>query len=397
MGWEKKKDRLPPYKSAPKRTGQTAQTIIGSRAFGDRGRGEFANWESVPYNTVRYGQFASFSVGGFPTMTRLITRSRAEEILSQFAGLKVLVVGDLMLDEHIRGVATRVSPEAPVLVVESREETFVPGGAANVANQLLAFGAKVFVAGVVGKDTAGDRLLENLGTMGADTTTVIRADDRPTTQKTRIVAGNQQIVRVDREKRGALPTKTSQKLIASAKAILPECDAVLFSDYDKGVLTRETIHSLSEMAKTHHIVVTANPKPPTIRHYAGIDVAQLNRSEADQASHSHKFESPDEITFHEAGKRLRQTLEVQNLLVTRGGDGLTIFTHDGNYTDIPAHRVEFYDGTGAGDSTIAGLTMALAAKATLVEAVEIGNAAGGAVIRKFGVVTANREEILSLL
>ncbi|GAB4467866.1 MAG: hypothetical protein OHK0029_40010 [Armatimonadaceae bacterium] len=329
-------------------------------------------------------------------MNRAITRSRVEEILSAFSRLTVLVVGDLMLDEHIWGAATRVSPEAPVLVVEALNETFVPGGAANTANQLLALGARVVVCGVVGKDAAGDRLLENLGTMGAETSAVIRADDRPTTQKTRIVAGNQQIVRVDREKREPLSAGAVADLIAAATPVVAGCNAVLFSDYAKGVLTPKTIAALTETARQHQITVTANPKPPTIRYYADVDVAQLNRSEADQASQSHQFDSTDEITFHDAGKRLRKTLGVRNLLVTRSGDGMTLFTEDEGYCDVPAHRVEVYDGTGAGDSTIAGLTLALAAGATLEEAVEIGNAAGGAVVRKVGVVAATREEITAL-
>lgn len=329
-------------------------------------------------------------------MTRALDRKRAEEILARFDSLKILVVGDLMLDEHIWGVATRVSPEAPVLVVEARNETFVPGGAANTANQIITLGAKVTVAGAIGKDAAGERLRKNLGTMGAETTAIVETGDRPTTLKTRIVAGNQQIVRVDREKRTPLPAKVAAELIAAATAEMEDCQALLLSDYDKGVLTRETIHALIDAARKRGLVVTANPKPPTIKHYADSDVAQLNRSEADQASRSHNFDTRDAITFHDAGKRLRQALGVRNLLVTRSSDGLTIFTTDGGYKDVPPHRVEVYDGTGAGDSTIAGLTLALAAGATLEEAVEIGNATGGAVVRKFGVVTATREEIASL-
>lgn len=330
------------------------------------------------------------------SVKRSITRARVHEILARFDSLKVLVVGDLMLDEHIWGAATRVSPEAPVLVVEAKQETYVPGGAANTANQIVAFGAKVSVSGAVGEDGAGVRLREHMGATGAETEAIISTSDRPTTQKTRIVAGNQQIVRVDREKRGPLPAKAQTELIAAARKALVDCHALLLSDYDKGVLTRETIHALIDAARERGIPVTANPKPPTIKHYADCDIAQLNRSEADQASRSHNFDSGDDITFHDAGKRLRQALGVRNLLVTRSADGLTLFTPDGNYTDIPPHRVDVYDGTGAGDSTIAGLTLALAAGATMEEAVEIGNAAGGAVVRKVGVVTANRDEVAAL-
>ena len=173
------------------------------------------------------------------------------------------------------------------------------------------------------------------------------------------------------------------------------CDALLFSDYIKGVLGRDLVQTLTGEARRRGVVVTANPKPASARFYADVEVAQFNRSEADEASRSHAFDA-DDLTFHEAGKQLRAALGIRNLLVTRGAQGLTLFDAQGGYTDTPAHRVEVFDGTGAGDSTIAGLTLALAAGATLADAVEIGNAAGGAVVRKVGVVTATRDEIAAL-
>jgi len=228
----------------------------------------------------------------------------------------------------------------------------------------------------------------------------VKSADRPTTRKTRIVAGTyqgtQQIVRVDREKRGHLPAGVSAELVRRAVADLVTCDALLFSDYDKGVLSKETVRALTAAARAKGIPVAANPKPASAAHYRDIDIAQLNRSEADQASRSHQFDSSDDATFHQAGIRLRGVLGLRNLLVTRGAQGLTVFRPDGGYQDWPAHRVEVFDGTGAGDSTIAGLTLALAAGASLEDAIEIGNAAGGAVVRKVGVVTATREEIAAL-
>jgi D-beta-D-heptose 7-phosphate kinase/D-beta-D-heptose 1-phosphate adenosyltransferase len=325
-----------------------------------------------------------------------MNRSEVQAILSRFDGKRVLVVGDLMLDEHVWGQATRVSPEAPVLVVEAKQETYVPGGAANVAAQIVALGAEVVVGGIVGEDSTGGILRENLGKMGCATEAVIETPDRPTTRKTRIVAGTQQIVRVDREKRGGLPHAVESRLIAACETALESCHALLFSDYDKGVLSRELIHALTTAARRRGIPITANPKPPTIKHYGDIDVAQLNRVEADAATKSHRFEEGDDLTFHEAGGRLRAALGVQNLMVTRSAEGLTVFHADGTYTDFAPHRVEVYDGTGAGDSTIAGYTLALAAGANLRDAVAIGNAAGGAVVRKVGVVTATRDEISTL-
>jgi D-beta-D-heptose 7-phosphate kinase/D-beta-D-heptose 1-phosphate adenosyltransferase len=333
----------------------------------------------------------------------LLTRAKAEILLDRFRERRVLVVGDLMADEHIWGHVHRVSPEAPVLVVDVEEETFVPGGAANAANQLRTFSAEVVLAGVVGADTAGQLLTERLSELGMDTGGVVVSPDRPTTRKTRVVAGTQQgaqqVVRVDREKRSPLPSDVAAALIEKVIARIADCDALLFSDYTKGVLSEETVRTITEAARSKkpHIVITANPKPASVRFFRDADIAQLNRSEADEALRSHLFESPDDAVFHEAGVRLREYLGLRNLLVTRSSQGLTVFTQEGNYTDIPPHRIDVFDGTGAGDSTIAGVTLALAAGATIVEAVEIGNASGGAVVRKVGVATATREEIIELV
>lgn len=328
-----------------------------------------------------------------------LSRAQAEAILARFLGKRVLVVGDLMVDEHVWGNAARVSPEAPVLVVEAQRQTFVPGGAANVANQLLAFGAYVMVAGVVGDDADGRRLRAELTTLGADTEAVVISDDRPTTVKTRIVAGTQQIVRVDREKRAPLPEDAARRLIEKGRDALAACDALLFSDYDKGVLGRATVRALIEAARAAGVpAITANPKPASAHFYAGADVAQFNRVEADQALGGvHRLDAgASEETFHHAGARLREELQVGNLLVTRGAEGATLFTGDGGHVDVAPHRVDVYDVTGAGDSTLAGLTLALAAGAAPGDAAALGNASGGAVVRKVGVATATRDEVAAL-
>ena len=191
-----------------------------------------------------------------------MTREKAEEILAQFEGKRVLVVGDLMADEYIWGNVSRVSPEAPVLVLDIARESFVPGGAANVAAQLLTLGATVMVAGVVGADATGERLKENLGIMGADVSAVIATYDRPTTQKTRIVAGTQQLVRVDREKRDPLPDFTASRLVQAASRMLASCDALLFSDYLKGVLSRDTVRALVAAGQKRESLLPPIPSPP---------------------------------------------------------------------------------------------------------------------------------------
>jgi len=231
--------------------------------------------------------------------------------------------------------------------------------------------------------------------LGADASAVLTSDDRPTTQKTRIVAGTQQVVRVDREVRAPLPSGVAGTLIERATQLLSVCDALLFSDYDKGVLGRPLVRALIEAARG--IPVTANPKPASARNYEGADVAQFNRVEADAAlGTTHGFEGAANETFHAAGTRLRALLGVRFLLVTRGAQGLTLFDPHGGHADLAPHRVEVFDGTGAGDSTISGLTLALASGASPVQAAAVGNATGGAVVRKVGVATAAPAEVLAL-
>ena len=322
-------------------------------------------------------------------------------ILENFPGKRVLVVGDLMADEHIWGHVNRISPEAPVPIVEVERETFVPGGAANTAAQLVAFEAEVFVAGVVGDDAAGEKLRTALSELGADVSAVVTATDRPTTRKTRVTAGSyqgaQQIVRVDRELRAPLSQETEEALLAACEAILARgCEAILFSDYLKGVLTETLVARLTVAARARGTVVTANPKPASVGFYKDADLISLNRKEADEASRTTLFESLDAAIFHEAGARLRLALEVRNLLITRGARGLTVFEPT-RFVDVAAVPVEVFDGTGAGDSTIAGITMGLAAGGTIEQAVRLGNASGGAVVRHVGVVTARREEVAALL
>lgn len=281
------------------------------------------------------------------------------------------------------------------MIVDAESHTFVPGGAANVVHNLRVLGAEVVVAGVIGRDAVGERLLDELRLLGADTSAVVFSDDRPTTQKTRIIAGAQQVVRVDREKRTPLPAEVAAKLLDITGELITVCDALLYSDYDKGVLTETTVHALTERARKSGAVITANPKPPSAAFYRGVDVAQLNKTEAEQASGAHLMRVPDDA-FHAVGTEFRKRLDVRHLLITRSAQGLTLFFEDGNWADLPAHLVEVFDGVGAGDTTIAALTLALTAGADVVEAAAIGNAAGGAVVRKVGVATAAPAEIAAM-
>lgn len=319
---------------------------------------------------------------------------RAQKILDNFTGKRILVVGDVMLDEYVWGRVSRISPEAPVMVVDAERHTFVPGGAANVVNNLCALGAKAAIAGVVGEDSAGQTLTEKLVEEGADVTALIAARDRPTTLKTRIIAHSQQVVRVDHEKRDPINRETWERLRAGLAAAVPQCDAVLLSDYQKGLLGRETVKELADLAQKHGKIITGNLKPSGIGAHCRLTVITLNLSEASAATGMMLDDATDEGTLHAAGKMLLRKSGAAHILITRGAQGLTLFAGDGAIVTVPAHPVAVYDVAGAGDTVISTLTLALAAGATPPEAVTLANCAGAEAVKKVGVATVSREEIL---
>ncbi len=319
---------------------------------------------------------------------------RAQEILDNFDGKKILVVGDVMLDEYVWGKVSRISPEAPVMVVDAERHTFVPGGAANVVNNLCALGAKAAIAGVVGDDAAGQTLREKLEEEGADVAALISAGDRPTTLKTRIIAHSQQVVRVDHEKRTAIDAATQARLRAGLIGALPNCDAVLLSDYQKGLLGTEMVRELSDLAGKHGKIITGNLKPTGIGAHCRLSVITLNLSEASAATGMILDDSSDEGTLRSAGKMLLRKSGAQQILITRGAQGLILFGADGSIVTVPAHPVAVYDVAGAGDTVISTLTLALAAGASPAEAVTLANCAGAAAVKKVGVATVSRAEIL---
>ena len=325
---------------------------------------------------------------------------RAQEILDQFQGKKVLVVGDVMLDEYVWGKVSRVSPEAPVMVVDADSHTFVPGGAANVVNNVCALGAKALIAGIIGEDGAATTLKEKLVEEGADITGLISVAERPTTLKTRVIAhtqqGAQQVLRVDHERRDGIGAEVQARVMTFLAAAIPECDAVLLSDYQKGLLVRGLVQSVVEAGRRHGKVMTGNLKPKGIAGHCRLTMITLNVFEAGEASGLLLGDGGgDEGTLREAGRMLLRKSGADNVLITRGAHGLTLFSADGEVFHLPAHPVEVFDGTGAGDTTITTLTLALAAGASPEEAVTLANAAGAVVVRKLGVATATRAEILA--
>ena len=321
-------------------------------------------------------------------------RERLETLLDRFVGLKILVVGDLMLDEYIWGHAGRVSPEAPVLVVEVRNTTYSLGGATNVANYARHLGAAVSVAGVVGSDSSGVTLREKLRAGGCDTQGVLTEAGRPTTLKTRIVAQNQQVVRVDRETREEVPRETVDRLLGVIESEMPTADAIILSDYAKGVLSDRLIAAVIRSARDRRKPVTANLKPPRVEPFHGATLVTLNLQELERAEHE---TIAGEAALIRCGSRLRERLDCGGLLVTRGGDGLVLFMPEAGPVRIPARRVEVFDVVGAGDAVITAAVLSLAAGADCAEAAALGNVAGNIKVTKAGTAAVELDEIRRFL
>lgn len=318
---------------------------------------------------------------------------RYAEIVRGFAGRRLVVLGDLMMDEYLWGKATRISPESPVMVVDVERETRVPGGAANVVNNLLALGAEVAVIGLVGDDPTGEALRADLRDRGADVSGILTDPSRRTTRKTRVLARNQQVLRVDREQTHPVSREMGSPLLDRLREQATRSNAILLSDYNKGLVTAEVARAAVEVAQGARVPLTANPKPPSVRALAGADVVQFNLSEAEAAGNDPRFRSDE--TIEAAGADLVRAMQIGTLVVTRGAKGLTLWRSDASVTHIRAHPVEVYDEAGAGDTVISVTTLAMAAGALVEEAAEVANHAAACVVRKVGVATVTPDELLA--
>lgn len=315
---------------------------------------------------------------------------RLQQLLAGFATKRVLVLGDVMLDEYIWGEANRVSPEAPVLVVEVKDKTAVPGGAANVVNNVRALGAKALVIGVIGDDEAGRTLAHQLQQNGVDGSRLVVDPTRPTTTKTRIIAHDQQVLRLDREERKKVSPPYLMQLLAHLDELGPGVDGLLISDYDKGVLVPEVAERVLALARTRGVPLAVNPKPGNVHLFRGSTLIVLNRSEA-EATAGQKL--PDEASLRSAGLRLREQWAVDALVVTVGAQGSLLFEKDLAPVHIPAVPIVVYDVAGAGDTMISALLLALLSGASFREAATLASYAAAVVVKKVGVATATCEEI----
>jgi rfaE bifunctional protein kinase chain/domain len=323
-----------------------------------------------------------------------IDARRARDLIGRFAGLPVLVAGDVMLDRFIVGRVTRISPEAPVPIVRFESEHLRLGGAANVAHNIAALGGRPSLVGIVGADAAATRLRELLGTAGIGTDGLVEDAARPTTEKVRVVTErNQQVARIDYELDADVCGDVERAVVAQASRLAAGARALLVSDYLKGVVTRSVVEALLGASRSGEgrTPLVVDPKIPHLACYAGATLITPNHHEAEVATHR-RVRSDDEA--RQAGRDFRTRAQCEAVLITRGEHGMWL-SEPGTEASIPAVAREVSDVTGAGDTVVATLALALAAGATTAEAAALANHAAGIVVGKFGPATLTADELAS--
>lgn len=308
------------------------------------------------------------------------------KLIENFKNIKIAVIGDLMLDEYIMGKVERISPEAPVPVVRVLNEKFVLGGSANVVNNLATLGAKVTCGGIVGVDKNAEKLINSFS-QNVDTSLIIKCENRPTIVKKRIIAGNQQLLRLDWEEEFHISKEQENKIIENLKNNIKNFNAIILSDYDKGLLTPSLSQNIIKLCKENNIIVVVDPKPKNIKNFRGASSITPNKKEAYLAS---EFSSKIDIDL--IGYELKNKYDLETVLITRSEEGMSLYDKDVH--NIPTYAKEVYDVTGAGDTVISVFTLARAAGATWEEAAKIANAAGGVVVGKIGTSTITTNELL---
>jgi len=323
---------------------------------------------------------------------------RVEELLHRFGRKRVLVIGDLMLDEYVWGRVSRISPEAPVPVVEVIRESSYPGGAANVARNVREFTPMVFVMGMVGEDVHAHKLRKLLGENGIGLEAVQNDGSFQTIVKTRIIARQQQVVRVDRERPQPLTMDAQNRCVNRVRELLPQLDAVIFEDYGKGLLQQRIVDEVAALVRAEGKLVTADPNPHNRLIWRGITAVKPNRSEAFAAANK-PWHEPDSDPLRDrdllvVGAELLRIWNPDHLLVTLGEQGMILFDKNKPPFHVPSRAREVYDLSGAGDTAIALFTLALVSGASAIEAAEISNHASSVVVGKLGTATLTPEELL---
>lgn len=313
-----------------------------------------------------------------------------QEMLANFPGQRLLIVGDVMLDEYLWSTVQRISPEAPVPVIQVQRRSYVAGGAANTATNVLSLGGNVLLAGAIGSDHPGEVLRQVLAAHSIDGAGLIVDPERPTTVKTRVIAQNQQVARIDSEQTQPLPSQQELQLLQWIAAHLPMADGCILSDYGKGVVSQTVAQNLIQLARSLHKPVIVDPKGSNYRKYQGATVITPNLLEAKKAL---GLGMEDEIELLELGQRLLVLLEPTQVLITRGAEGMSLFQHHCPAMHIPTTARQVFDVTGAGDTVVSTLAMALAGDTPLAKAAQLASRAAGLVVAKVGTATVSLEEL----
>ena len=312
------------------------------------------------------------------------------EAIDRFSDVNIMIIGDVMMDEFIWGTVERISPEAPVPVVNVTDETQVLGGAANVINNVVSVGGHALLTGVVGQDRVGRKIIRMLKELGSNTDGIFIDESRPTTLKTRIVAQAQQVVRFDRERKHPLHSEIIFEIISYFKRLIDSLDAVIISDYGKGVISMELMDSIRECMEGRDLIITVDPQINHFLFYRNVTSITPNHHEA-EAGVGMKIDSDEDLA--QAGNMLIDGLNLKSVVITRGGQGMTLFEKDTSPVFIPPVARDVFDISGAGDTVIAILTMGLAAGLNFREAAILSNFAAGTVVGKVGTATLTADEL----
>lgn len=315
--------------------------------------------------------------------------NKLTKIIEQFKSKKILVIGDVMLDKYIWGEVTRISPEAPVQIVNVVKEEYVPGGASNVAANIAELGAKVWMVGVVGNDETRNKLINEIAKKRINSDYLISDPEKRTILKVRVFGRNQQLLRFDYEKKGDISSSTEEKLLSSVKKIISEIDAIIISDYAKGTITKSLMENLKSISSKSSMKIIVDPKPEHKEFYKNVTLITPNTTEAKKMI---GLSEEDEEDIGIIGKKLLKEMN-SNVLITRSEKGMSLFEKDGRTLNIPTFAKEVYDIIGAGDTSVAALALALASGASLEESAIIANHAAGITVGKVGTSTVTAEEL----
>ncbi len=337
---------------------------------------------------------SSMPAGDLSSRGQVSSPQALKQYIQRFPQASVLVVGDLILDHYVMGKVSRISPEAPVPVVHVESESLRLGGAANVFNNILALGGKADLCGVIGADESGRLLMKELGAKRSGRGGVVIDHDRPTTRKSRVIAHHQQIVRYDVEGRHELKAALQRRILQYVESRLRELTCVVVSDYAKGVISAGLMSELTRLAALRKVPVIVDPKVEHFGYYKGVTVITPNHLEATQASGVH---GDDDQAINEAGAMIRQRLGCQSVLITRGEKGMSLYEADGASWHLPTQARQVYDVTGAGDTVIGTLALALSTGASIKNGAILANHAAGIVVGMVGTATVSPEQLSEVL